>query len=127
MRDNPWFWIFLFAAGTVALTLSISLVISLCVAVASRRYGDKLYDRHQKKILGLLPGKNCGACGCENCDGYARAVLFGAASESACPYGGEELPAQMIAIVNDMQKLMEDPKPLTGRKNRLRSIWEKKI
>lgn len=127
MNLHPLLWVLIFAVCIFALTLGISLLIGLCVAVASRRYGDKLYDRHQKKIRKLLPGRDCGACGCENCDGFARAVLFGAVAESACPYGGEELPAQMIAIVNDMHKLMEDPRPPAERKNRMRTIWEKKI
>lgn len=127
MNLHPLLWVLIFAACAVAMIIGISLLIGLCVAVAGRRYGDKLYDRHQQKIRKLLPGKNCGACGCENCDGFARAVLFGAVAENACPYGSEELPEQMIAIVNDMQKLMEDPKPPEGRKYRMKTLWEQKF
>ena len=127
MNLHPLLWVLIFAAAVVALTLTLSFLISLSVAVAGRRYSDKLHSKHQKKIRDMLPGKDCGQCGCENCDGYARAVLFGAVSESACPYGDEELPGKMIAVVNDMQKLMEDPKPVKERKGFLKSLWEQKF
>lgn len=127
MNIHPLVGALIFALVFVAMTLLISFLIALCVAVAGRRYGDKLQNKHQKKIRDMLPGKNCGECGCENCDGFARAVLFGAVAESACPYGEEDLPEKMIAVVNDMQKLMEDPRPIRDRKNRIESIWEQKF
>lgn len=124
MNLHPLLWVLIFAGGFVAFTLLLSLLIAVCVAIASRRYGDKLHNKHQQKIRDMLPGKDCGACGCETCDGFARAVLFGVAAENACPYGEEDLPEKMIAVVNDMQKLMEDPKPVKRRK---KSLWEKKF
>lgn len=123
---NPWLYVFIFAFAVVAMVLLICLIIGLSVAVAGRRYSDKLQSRHQKKIRALLPGKDCGQCGCENCDGFARAVLFGAVAENACPYTAPEAPAQMIAIVNDMLKQMEDPRPVKDRRGR-RIPWEQKF
>lgn len=127
MNIHPLLWVLIFAAAVVAMVLIISLLIGISVAVAGRRYGDKLQSKHQKKIRDMLPGKNCGACGCENCDGFARAVLFGAVAENACPYGDEKLPENMIQVVNDMQKLMEDPKPPEGRKYRMKTLWEQRF
>lgn len=124
MNWNPLVWVLIFAAAVVAMVLIISFVIALSVAVAGRRYGDKLQKKHQKKIRTLLPGKDCGQCGCENCDAFARAVLFGAVAENACPHGDEQLPEKMIAVVNDMQKLMEDPKPI---KHRRKTHWEQRF
>ena len=99
MNLHPLVWVLIFAAAVVVMVLIISFVIAMSVAVAGRRYGDKLQEKHQKKIRAMLPGKNCGACGCENCDGFARAVLFGAVAENACPYGDEALPEQDMKYI----------------------------
>jgi uncharacterized Fe-S cluster-containing protein len=37
-----------------------------------------------EKILGNLPGHNCGACGYPRCDGFAAAVAAGKATVSGC-------------------------------------------
>ena len=116
MNLHPLLWVLIFAVAAFALIMLISFIISLSVAVASRRYGDKLHSRHQQKIRDMLPGKDCGQCGCENCDAFARAVLFGAVAENSCPHGDAQLPENMIKVVNDMQKLMEDPKPIKSRR-----------
>lgn len=124
MKLHPLLWVLIFAAGIFGLTMLVSFLVSISVAVAGRRYGDKLQSKHQKKIRDMLPGKNCGQCGYENCDAFARAVLFGLAAENACPHGDEKLPENMIAVVNEMQKLMEDPKPV---KNRRKSHFEQRF
>lgn len=124
MKLHPLLWVLIFAVATFALIMLISFLISISVAVAGRRYGDKLHSKHQKKIRDMLPGKNCGQCGCESCDAYARAVLFGAVAENACPHADEQLPEKMIAVVNEMQKLIEDPKPV---KSRRKTIFEQRF
>ena len=127
MGINPWLWVLIFAVGFFLLIAFLSFLIAHFVAIASRRYGDKLYNKHQQKIRSLLPGRNCGACGCTDCEEYARAVLFGIVAENACPYGGEDLPEKMLKVVQDMQKLMEDPKPPKRRKGRPESMMEQKF
>ena len=127
MELHPLIWVLIFAGAVMAMVIVISFIIALSVAVAGRRFGDKLQNQHQTKIRQLLPGKDCGRCGCENCDGFARAVLFGAVAENACPYGEAELPEKMIAIVNEMQKKMEDPRPLQQGKHRMKTVWEQKF
>ena len=127
MQLHPLLWVLILAFCAFALVVALSFLVAICVAVAGRRYGDKLQSKHQKQIREMLPGKNCGQCGCEDCDGFARAVLFGAVAENACPYGGEDLPEKMIEVVNHMQKLMEDPKPPKKRKDRMASVWDQKF
>ena len=127
MELHPLLWVLIFAVGMFIMVLIISFLIGISVAAAGRRYGDKLQRKHQKKIRDMLPGKNCGQCGCTDCDGFARAVLFGAVAENACPYGSEDLPQKLIGVVSDMQKLMEDPKPPKERKYRMQSLWEQKF
>ena len=116
MNNHPLLWVLIFAAAIMVMVLVFSFIIALSVAVAGRRYSDKLQNKHQKMIRDMLPGKDCGQCGCEDCDGFARAVLFGAVAENACPYGDDQLPEKMIKVVAHMQKQMEDPKPVKNRR-----------
>lgn len=127
MELHPLLWVLIFAVGMFLMVLLCSFLVAVCVAAAGRRYGDKLQKKHQQKIRDMLPGRDCGQCGCENCDGFARAVLFGAVAENACPYGQEDLPERMLQVVADMQKLMEDPKPPKARKDRMETLWETKF
>ena len=117
MGSNPVIWALIFGVAVSALIIFLSLLFGFCVAVAGRSYADKLQRQYQAKIRHLLPGKDCGACGCENCDHYARSVLFCVEAENACPYADEETARQMLQLVKEMQQIMEDPKPLPkGRK-----------
>ena len=47
MELHPLVWVLIFAAAVVAMVLIISFFISLSVAIAGRRYGDKLQSKHQ--------------------------------------------------------------------------------
>ena len=123
MSIHPFLWVLIFAAAIAVMVILISFLVGMFVSVAGHRYGEKLQNRYQKKICLLLPGKNCGECGCESCDGFARAVLFGAVAEDACPYVQAE---SVLAAVNEMLKLMEDPKPPKENVLRRKTIWEKK-
>ncbi|MBQ6839085.1 MAG: hypothetical protein IJO45_00135 [Oscillospiraceae bacterium] len=118
MHPNPTLWALIFGLAVGALILLLSLLTGVCVALAGRSYGDKLQKRYQEKLRQLLPGKDCGQCGCENCDRYARGVLFGVEAENACPYAEDDTPQKMLALVKEMQLLMEDPKPIPKRKKR---------
>ena len=118
MGPNPVIWALIFGLAVSGLIILLSLLFGLCVALAGRNYGERLQRLYQNKIRQLLPGKNCGECGCETCDRYARGVLFGVEAENACPYADEDTPQQMLALVKEMQKLMEDPKPIPKRKKR---------
>lgn len=118
MSPNPMLWALIFGLAVGVLIILLSLVLSLCVAFAGRSFGEKLQRQYQQKIRQLLPGKNCGQCGCESCDRYARGVLFGVEPENACPHAREDTPQEMLALVKELQLLMEDPKPPKKRKKR---------
>ncbi len=49
-----------------------------------------------KRLLEILPGANCGACGYPGCEGYAHALLEGKADVNLCAPGGPEV-AQALA------------------------------
>lgn len=43
-----------------------------------------LVDLVEERTYGLIPGSNCGNCGCENCLDMARAIVKGKISEDKC-------------------------------------------
>ena len=118
MGSNPVIWALIFGVAVSGLIIVLSLLFGLCVSIAGRSYSEKLQRQYQNRLRQLLPGKDCGRCGCETCDAYARMVLFGVEGENACPYASEDIPQQMLTLVKEMQQLMEDPKPIKKRKKR---------
>ncbi len=66
---------------------AIGLVCGLGLAVASKLFAVK-EDERIELIREVLPGANCGACGCAGCDDYARAVCEGTAEPNKCIPGG---------------------------------------
>ncbi|GHU40326.1 hypothetical protein FACS1894111_00800 [Clostridia bacterium] len=65
--------------------------------------GEKLkveIDEREEKILALLPGVNCGACGHAGCGTLAAAIVEGAAKTNACPVGRGALTEQIGAIMS---------------------------
>lgn len=125
MTENPIVWVGIFAAVSFAGVLAISGLIGISVAIAGRIVGDRNEKKFCRELRQMLPGKNCGECGCENCDAYAKAVYYGAVSESACPYGDAELPGALLACVNRLHKQLEDPTPPKPKQERLLGIWDK--
>lgn len=74
----------------VAVVAVMGLVLGLVLAVASKRLAvpvdEKFYD-----IRSLLPGVNCGVCGCAGCDEYAKKVLDGEIATNICMPGGSDV------------------------------------
>lgn len=84
---------------TAVLTLGgLGLLFGAGLAVASKRLAVKT-DPKLEKIVGLLPGANCGACGGAGCFGFAEAVLAGKMSIDACrvaEHGNKEEIARIL-------------------------------
>lgn len=118
MSLHPALWALIFGLAIFGLILLVCLLMGVCVAVAGRKYSDKLQGSYQERVCRLLPGKDCGQCGCETCKAYARTVIFGVGAENACPYAGEDTQQQMLALVKELQSKMEDPTPIKQRKKR---------
>ena len=78
---------------TVLLVGTIGLIGSVVLVVASKKLAVK-EDERLASILEILPGANCGSCGYPGCEGYAKAMLDGAAVNSCGPGGpgGGPLP-----------------------------------
>ena len=56
-------------------------------------------DPRLEKILEVLPGANCGACGFPGCGNFATSLLSGKAKPESCPIGGFEVVAAIGAIL----------------------------
>lgn len=86
--------------SVVALT-AMAIVFGTILAIASRVFAVRR-DPRVERIIELLPGANCGACGYAGCAGLAEAIVKGEAPPSACPPGGQET-AQKIADVMGLE------------------------
>ena len=56
-------------------------------------------DERETKILGVLPGNNCGGCGYAGCPSLAKAICEGKAPVNQCPVGGADVASQIAEIM----------------------------
>jgi Na+-translocating ferredoxin:NAD+ oxidoreductase RNF subunit RnfB len=81
------------------LTLAIlGLLFGIGLAVASKKFAVKT-DPRLEKIVGLLPGANCGACGGAGCFGFAESILSGKLSIDACRVSGDAVKEQIARLL----------------------------
>lgn len=73
-------------------------IFGLFLAIASKVFTVKV-DPRVERIIEVLPGANCGACGQPGCSGYAEAVAAGKAPPNLCIPGGTEVCARVAAIM----------------------------
>ncbi len=83
------------AIGCIA---GIGLIAAVVLAVADR-YLSVREDPRIGMVTAELPGANCGGCGFAGCDGYARALVAGTASNGACAAGGDACAAAIAKIL----------------------------
>lgn len=81
------------------LTLGIlGLLFGIGLAVASKKLVVQT-DSRLDKILGLLPGANCGACGGAGCFGFAEEILSGKLSIDACRVSNHETKEKIAKVL----------------------------
>jgi len=80
------------AMGVLGLLFSVGLVF------AYKRFQIDI-DPKIEKIADILPQVNCGACGFAGCQAFAEAAVAGRAAPGECFAGGEEVSAQIAAIL----------------------------
>lgn len=76
----------------ILIVAGIGLVAGLGLAIASIVMAVPKNEKAEK-VLELLPGANCGACGFSGCSGYAEALAKGEAASGLCSPGGAEVAA----------------------------------
>ena len=87
--------------------IGTSWLANMAMAWAGKRYSEKTRNQYLEKLQKMLPGKNCGECGCETCKEYAGAVFYGRLDEDKCPYGKETLPEDMKKVVEEFLALLQ--------------------
>ena len=73
----------------VAAMAVLGLIFGVGLAYALKLFGIEV-DPKMFKLLSLLPGSNCGACGRAGCAGFAEALVKGEVMPAGCAVSSEE-------------------------------------
>ena len=68
----------------VSIVTGTGLIAGLLLSIASKFFAVKV-DETVANLREVLPGANCGACGCAGCDEYASKMAAGEAPPNLCP------------------------------------------
>lgn len=60
----------------IAIIVGIALILGVVIAFVSEKFKVK-EDERAVKMLSMMPGVNCGACGFAGCSGLVDAVIAG--------------------------------------------------
>ena len=83
----------------VLILLGIAVICAVLLTVASVFFGVK-EDETAIAIRECLPGANCGACGYNGCDAYAKALAENKAdATNLCVPGGDKVSREISAIL----------------------------
>ncbi len=82
------------------------LVFGLILAVAYEKLKVEV-DERVEKLIEILPGANCGACGFPGCAGFAEALVAGKATPTDCSPGGTEVAMAAGEILGTKVELPE--------------------
>ena len=74
------------------------ILVGLILGIAGERLKVEV-DEREEKIMGVLPGNNCGGCGYPGCSGLASAIVKGEAPVGQCPVGGPSVAAAIGEIM----------------------------
>jgi len=106
---------------------ALGLIFGVSLAIASKQFAVKT-DQRLEKIVGLLPGANCGACGGAGCFGFAERLLKGELSIDACRVSEEKTKEQLARIlgkkIEQKVKLVATLHCYGGRKVEDRFLYE---
>lgn len=95
------------ALALTVFCIVLSVLANMYMAHAVAKFSVKLQEETFAKLKKHLGGKNCGECGCENCEAYAIAMFYGQRGCEACPYAAEDAPEKMQAILKDFSDFLE--------------------
>ena len=102
-----WVYILIFILGATAFILILSLLSSFAVTCFAHWHAKRVLNKHILKIEKLLPGTNCGACGCKSCKAYAMDVFSCYKETNCCTVGGDELTNQLNECMKEFHEILE--------------------
>ncbi len=77
----------------------LGAIFSIGLSYASVKFAVE-EDPKKEKILDVLPGVNCGACGAASCESFAGAIAAEERKDvDGCPVGGQEVADQIAQIM----------------------------
>ena len=105
---GTWGWILVFVLGIAAFILTISFLFNTVVYWIAARHSEKTIRKYTRDLEKLLPGANCGQCGCKTCKEFALAVFDLEKDTDLCTMGSEEMKQKLNAKMEEFQKLLQD-------------------
>ena len=108
---NVWGYILIAAICATGFILLLSVGVNWLIVWLAGRYSGKTLDQSVKNIEKMLPGKNCGKCGCETCAQYAMAVFTYRMETDRCAEGAADLPQRLDSYMKDFQESLVNDTP----------------
>lgn len=108
---NAWISLPLIIIAATAFILILAGASSLIVSRCAGNHSKKTLEKNLDQLEKMLPGKNCGACGCESCAAYAEAVFTHQMDTDCCPHGTEDLSKRMDTHMENFLKSIENNTP----------------
>lgn len=75
----------------------IGLLIRLALVETGKKFRVEA-DEREAQMRECLPGNNCGACGCADCDVVAAAIVEDEVPANACPVASDDVLRKIGAI-----------------------------
>ena len=108
---NVWGYILIAAVCATAFIVLLSVASNLLIVWLAGKHSRKVLDKSVENIEKMLPGKNCGKCGCKTCAEYAMAVFTYSMETDRCSEGAEDLSQRMDSYMKDFQDSLVDDTP----------------
>ena len=87
---------------TLASLGGIGFVMGGMLAFAAKKFHVEV-DPRVEKVIGILPGANCGGCGYAGCAAYAEAVVINGEKETLCAPGGPSVCQELAKLLGREQ------------------------
>ena len=97
-----------FLSSVLALGV-LGLIFGAGLAYAAKKFAVET-DPKVEKIIDVLPGANCGACGQPGCSAFAEAVVAGRVPPTGCIPGGKDVSEKISVILGVTGVDVEEPK-----------------
>lgn len=105
---KPWAFILLTILSISGFILILTFLSSLMISMVAKKHSEKTRDATVTALKNMLPGHNCGACGCKTCEEYARAIFTCSMDADLCTQGDEDLPRRLNERMEKFLKELED-------------------
>jgi Na+-translocating ferredoxin:NAD+ oxidoreductase RNF subunit RnfB len=89
-------------AFSIITVAALGAIFGIGLTLASKKFAV-VEDPRIEKLVSVLPGSNCGACGFIGCHALAQAIIQGKADVSSCIVGGVEVANRIAEAMGEMR------------------------